>query len=267
VHNGHQISLKSYVTVSFTTCAAGLYHVCLCTASLPKVNVILHLSPSRTQHLSFHHDSMSVAGWFISVGSYRIIWIAFQLSVFTFGTILDRWTTTPMMQPGKDRIPNPSHASCFILIILRIWCIQLLRAGWQQKNVHFVKLSKIRDQLPLRSSRRDGQKNIYGTFNLESGWESYASEKIYKLPVRADLAQIWTTGPRPVLPVAGRERHNFAWKWTTGTTGPWPVLPVGTGTTGGPWPVVPVGVYSESDFQISNRFVSRSVFGRGKPRK
>jgi hypothetical protein len=42
---------------------------------------------------------------------------------------------------------------------------------------------------------------------------------------------------------------------------------VGTGTTGGVWPEVPVGVYSESDFQIFNRFVSRLVFGRGKYEK
>jgi hypothetical protein len=46
-----------------------------------------------------------------------------------------------------------------------------------------------------------------------------------------------------------------------------PVLPVGTSTTGRAWPVVPVGVYSESNFQISNRFVSRSVFGCGRHRK
>jgi hypothetical protein len=77
------------------------------------------------------------------------------------------------------------------------------------------------------------------------------------LPVREGLAQIWTTGttgPKPVLPIDGGRWRSLAWKWTTGTTG-------------GAWPEVPVGVYSESDFQISNRFVSRSVFGCGKLRK
>jgi hypothetical protein len=38
---------------------------------------------------------------------------------------------------------------------------------------------------------------------------------------------------------------------------------VGTSTTGGAWSEVLVGVYSESDFQISNQFVSRSVFECG----
>jgi hypothetical protein len=36
-----------------------------------------------------------------------------------------------------------------------------------------------------------------------------------------------------------------------------------TGTTCGAWSEVPVGVYSEFDFQISNRFVFRSVFDVG----
>jgi hypothetical protein len=38
---------------------------------------------------------------------------------------------------------------------------------------------------------------------------------------------------------------------------------VGTGTTGGASPEVSVDIYSESDFQILNRFVSRSVLDVG----
>jgi hypothetical protein len=75
-------------------------------------------------------------------------------------------------------------------------------------------------------------KNIYGTSNLESRWESYASKKIYELLVllvREGLAQIWTTcttSPRPVLQMDGGRWRSLAWKWTIDTTGPWPVLPV-----------------------------------------
>jgi hypothetical protein len=71
------------------------------------------------------------------------------------------------------------------------------------------------------------------------------------------LAQIWTTsttGPRPVLPMDGGRWRRLAWKWTTGTTG-------------GAWSEVSVGVYFESDFQISNRFISKSVFEWEKLRK
>jgi hypothetical protein len=69
---------------SFRTCAAGLCHVCLCTASLPKVNAILHLLPSTNSTPWLYECS---AGWFISVGSYRIIRIAFQWNVFAFSYV------------------------------------------------------------------------------------------------------------------------------------------------------------------------------------
>jgi hypothetical protein len=46
------------------------------------------------------------------------------------------------------------------------------------KNVHFVKLSKYGTDFTIAflSSRRS--KNIYGTSNSESGWRSYAPEKM-----------------------------------------------------------------------------------------
>jgi hypothetical protein len=121
------------------------------------------------------------------------------------------------------------------------------------KNIHFVKLSKYVTDITIVFLSSRWLKNIYGTSNLGSRWESYASEKIsvwttgttgprsLVLPVREGLTQIWTTGttgPRPVLPMDGGRWRSLAWKWTTGTSG-------------GAWPEVPVGVYSESDFQIS----------------
>jgi hypothetical protein len=80
---------------------------------------------------------------------------------------------------------------------------------------------------------------------------------MYELPVwdhryyRSE--QILRRYELPVLPVWDRYYQWLAEKDTVLHENELPVLP-GTGTTGGAWPVVPVGVYSESDFQISNRF-------------
>jgi len=54
----------------------------------------------------------------------------------------------------------------------------LFGACWQQKNVHFVKLSKCETVFTIAflSSRRS--KNIYGTSNSKSGWRSYAVGKM-----------------------------------------------------------------------------------------
>jgi hypothetical protein len=56
------------------------------------------------------------------------------------------------------------------------------------------------------------KKNIYGTSNLGSGWESYASEKMYELPVLPVRDHryyrwmvvggvVWHENELPVLPV------------------------------------------------------------------
>jgi hypothetical protein len=132
-------------------------------------------------------------------------------------------------------------------------------------NVHFMKLSKYVTVFIIAFlSSRWSKKHIW---NVQFGvW-------MRELCIRENVWTTGTTGPRsPVLPV----REGLAQIWTTGTTGLRLVLPMDGGrwcslawkwTTGGAWPKVPVGVYSESNFQISNRFFSRLVFGRGKLRK
>jgi hypothetical protein len=153
--------------------------------------------------------------------------------------------------------------------LLELFDFSRFRQTWAKlvlttKNVHFVKLSKCVTDFTIVFLSSRWSKNIYETSNLGSGRGSYAFEKI---SVWGPELPVCTSGLRPELLVVGRGRRSFARKWTTGTSGPRPELPVGTGTSGEAWPELPVGVYSESNFQISNRFVSRSVFGRGKLRK
>jgi hypothetical protein len=80
------------------------------------------------------------------------------------------------------------------------------------------------------------------------------------MPPRKYLSEL------PVLPVRD---WNFRWLAEEGVVlreNELPVLPVRDQNF--QWgPEVSVGVYFESDFHISNRFVFRSVFGRGKLRK
>jgi hypothetical protein len=70
-------------------------------------------------------------------------------------------------------------------------------------------------------------------FNLESRWESYASEKIYELPVlpvrdhryyRSE--QIWRRYELPVLPVRDRYYRWLAEEGTLLRENELPVLPV-----------------------------------------
>ena len=48
---------------------------------------------------------------------------------------------------------------------------------WQPKLSILWSYQNMERTSPLRFSRRDGQKNIYGTSNSESGWTSYTPER------------------------------------------------------------------------------------------
>jgi hypothetical protein len=101
------------------------------------------------------------------------------------------------------------------------------------KNVQFVKLLKCVTDFTIMFLLSRWSKNIYGTFNLESGWESYASEKIYELPVLPvrdhryyQSEKVLRRYELPVLPV--RDRY---YRWMAEGGAVWreyelPILPV-----------------------------------------
>jgi hypothetical protein len=141
------------------------------------------------------------------------------------------------------------------------------------KNVYFVTLSKCVTDFTIAflssrwSKKTYMERPICGPDKRVMALRKYMSG----LPVLL----FRTSGPRPV----GAKMNYRYFRSETGTSGGWRrkaqfdakmnyrYFWSETGTTGGACPEVPVDVYSESDSQISNRFVSRSVFGRVKLEK
>jgi hypothetical protein len=85
------------------------------------------------------------------------------------------------------------------------------------KNVYFMKLSKCITDFTIVFLPSRWSKNIYGTSNLESLRESYASEKMYELPVLSvrdhryyRSEKVWRRYELPVLPV-----FDWYYRWLT----------------------------------------------------